>query len=304
LIKYLLIERMIINDSMDTSTEALIISNLLVAIGTIVLAVVAYLQIKESKKQSKMFYRQTGFLRNQQIPILCVDSFNIKENTLNINLRNIGNGIATKAAILSNIYIAKADFYLKKDDKKSFSFEEMQALSDKINSFYVKFSYEPKQEMKYEGKKVFLSDSVAFLFKEKTDSLYIMPNQTESFSVEPLFQVKSRDKSIEKFFAQFLGFSELIKLLKENNVKFFAVNFSLEFKDINEMMGTGRKLTDFVVDVSKHKSLEEAMKDRHRVNFQQLDDEGVVRTGFADATEYMEVKSVANLPEHWEEYKL
>lgn len=284
--------------------DILTISNLLMVFATFILAVFAYLQIRESRKQLKMFYRQTGFLRNQQIPILCVDSFSIKENTLNISLRNIGNGIATKAVILSNIYIAKADFYLKKDDKKYLSFEEMQALSNKIHRFYVKFSYEPKQEIKYEGKKVFLTDSVTYLFKETTDSLYIMPGQTISFSVEPFFQIKSRDKSFEKFFAQFMGFSELIKLLKENNVKFFAVNFSLKFKDLNDMVGTGRKLTDFVVDIDKHKNLEEAMKDRQRINFQQIDDEDLARTGFEDATDYIELKNVSNLPEHWEEYKL
>ena len=68
--------------------------NLLVALGTILLAIISYKNIEILKKQTKLIFSQSNFLRLQQTPLLKIDDLKFNGNEIILGITNIGNGAA------------------------------------------------------------------------------------------------------------------------------------------------------------------------------------------------------------------
>ena len=75
-----------------------------------------------------------------------------------------------------------------------------------------------------------------------------------------------RGKKFPKY-SQKLSFDDLLRLCKDNCVKFLGFKFDLVYKDFAENVQTPEELMSCVVDVNHHKTLEEAVKENIQLGF-------------------------------------
>lgn len=237
---------------MDITFWAPLIVNFFVAVGTILLAIFAFYSSIQSRKQSEKLEEMQTAQLNLGSPVLRVENFEFKENTLKAKIKNIGNGVAIDVGVCS--HFSPAIFIPDSKSKKNTK-----------NKIWGKFSYWPKK-LFFNGKESISSGAIT-RFKFNSTSAEIAPNETIKLEVKPEFFIKFGKSYLAS--SQSLSFDKFQKFLNENNITFVELVFDLAYKDLSERHLTDRHIARFGY-YTKHKNLEEAFKKKINIRISSI----------------------------------
>ena len=284
----------------DIVTITQIFVSSMVALGTILLAFFSFKNIKIIREQTKLIFRQSNFLRLQQAPLLKNENLKFDEDEISLKLTNVGNGIATQIGVRTIFCVVEPRIVEPPDDKikekilkergisketweritKIFGrepwlkytlshiqkiFEEKSKIQRKIFGLNLPFSRE-------EISKAYPEDyNITFLKENGNGPSILEVGKSGVFKCIPQIVMKIGEpylsgKKFTKYW-QKLSFENLVRLCKDNSIKFLGFKFDLEYKDFAEDTKTPEELTSCVVDVNHHKSLEEAVKENTQLDF-------------------------------------
>jgi hypothetical protein len=274
-------------------------STLLVAIATMAVASVSYASVRQNRRQVNMLVRQTMLLKTQQDPIPLIKAFSFDKNTLKITLENAGNGPASSLAIGSSFVLARHAFFADSRGERPLSSSEFEDASKEKKQVFMRYELEVQRNLQDEGKKVFPTPVACQLINEERDTTLLLPHETCTYSLDLKFGLgpKSGDPT------SFPPFDPLVGLLKENGITCFTVDFDLIGKNMAEDPIQRQRIGMFVVDLAKHKNLEEAFAEKTRPYFMPLDSMEVARTIPLSVEMYLQSKSMVNYPRYFEEGK-
>lgn len=273
-----------------------LIANLLVAFGTIFLAIVSYKNVKIIRKQTKLIFSQSNFLRLQQTPLLKIEDLKFKGNEISLNLINIGNGIATQIGVRTGFYLIEPKFVDPPEDKikdkllekEGISKEEWESVTKLFGKeLWLKYSWNYNKELFSEESpkrilgfdflqtkeisKAFPTNYITFLKSKENVSPILENGKTTNFSCVPEMGIKVGEKNLAgtKYpkYSQKLNFEELLDLCKENSIKFLGLKFDLIYKDLAENIQASQELINCVVYINTHKTIEEAVGENIRLDF-------------------------------------
>jgi hypothetical protein len=289
----------LVDVAVDLSLNAL--ANLAVAIGTIILAVVTYKVLTESRKQLSVLTAQTVISRSQVDPYLLVRSFNFKGDKLVVDVENIGKGHATWLSVRLWFQPCEPHYYADKHGEIPLT-QEQAAHLGKAQGWALG-KYEPSHKvLKYKNwKEAFTVQTFTFLGNESVgDEAVLLAGERQQFQIEPYFCI-GKDKSP---FTEGKGFKfdEFRQFLAANDLHFLAVEFQLASKDPVENNLPGVPICKFVIDLANHKTVEEAFVAKLSFDFFPLSQrEPAQKYGFMPSAMYYETKSGHNAPRPWEE---
>jgi hypothetical protein len=281
------------------------ISNFSVAVGTIVLAILAYLSIRQNKEQLKILLRQNLLLKSQQNPILSISGVKFNGNIFEAVIKNMGTGVATNMGLETNFYPAKVSPIDESDrilDVNEFrnileiGAKEGKKFQEIINERGIKFTYQPiiTTSFQYEGIKMTPSGAVKFLINHEKMDAILLPNEEKIFEAEPIFFIRGTDSM------KGLNFDELKKLLEQHNIDFAGLRFNIVSKDIVENPVLNYDIGTFIFDVKSHLTIEDVFNAGIRAGFVGLSHNQIVNEiGWVDSKFY-EAKSYYSSPEMWE----
>jgi hypothetical protein len=282
-------------DLITTVELAVAITNGAVALGTIILALIAYKTLREGREQLKVLSDQAAILRSQQDPWPRIHSFSFKRNQLLASLENRGAGRARKLGVESWFY---PTIFQPTDDKGRPTKLTEQILEDykkkdqKVTGRFLEKAGTQLTEGEFKSGRP--SSVVSFLVSQlKGDSL-LEPGITLDFRLqteEPLFKI---DFGKDRFVV--VKFADLRKILRENGFQFASLWFRIICKDSVDRPVDGESVR-FIVDLGGHGTLEEAMQEGHQPSLHAVDAHEVEKeVGWLDAGIYRAERSIENLP--------
>lgn len=270
-----MVEPTLLNISIST------ISNVLVAFATFILAIITWQTVKHMRKQMIYIQKQHLLTLSEQNPILQLNEFNIKDNSISLKAKNVGKGTAYQIGVHAKFYLAK----LKVDH-----------YDEKTKLHWVNFEYDPDVLMdENEGKKYKIINNgyVNFLSKGKSKVVLLKENQEVSTDITPEFYLRYPFKLGTT--ARTIKLKDLIEVLEKNNRRFIAVSFELVYKNSIEDTQDSLELTKFIFDIKRHKNLEEAFKEGRSFNFEALSNNQLqTKIGGLGYKEYKGMRSMKN----------
>lgn len=261
------------------------LANLLVAIGTIILAIISYINVQIIKKQTKVLFIQSNFLRLQQAPLLKYEDFKFRGNEISLELTNVGNGIAAQIGVETGFYLVSPKLVEPPDDKSKDEILKQHGISkedfEKVTKFlgremWFKYVWNPDKELFTEKEqnvtsKAYPNNFITFLKKSEDSSPILEPGKNGRFKCKPKMEVKVGEQYLlgKKFpkYTKLFTFQELIELCKNNNIDYLGFKFDLVYRDLAENPQTSEELVTCVIDINHHKNFEEAVKEGSRIDF-------------------------------------
>ncbi len=232
-------------------TWALVASNVAVGVGTIVLAFVAFKQMRESRRQALQQVRvlsdQTAVLRSEQDPLLKSHTFIFKGNQLALNLENRGSGRARKIGIETWFYPTVFE-----PSQKVGSLVEVSEAGKKEMKIHGRFLQKSTAQLKYQQSHDGESRSyVNFLASTVSGDSLLDHGITENFTlrhVEPVFEMALNKKGGNTSLA-YPKFEELKRIIQDNGFQFVSIWLRLVCKDSVDRPVYGQSWR-FVADVT------------------------------------------------------
>lgn len=270
-----------------------LIANLLVAFGTILLAIVSYKNVNIIKKQTKLIFSQSNYLRLQQTPFLKTADLKFNGNEIILRLTNIGNGIAKEIGVESGFYIVAPELGEPPNDKikekilkeKGISKKDWEATTKLFGrEMWFKYKWNPHKELfKEEGQnkllgifpkeisKAYPKEYITYLKEEKNVSPILEIGKTGVFKCVPQMGIAVGEQYLlgEKWpkYSKRVSYDELLNLCKENGIEFLGFKFDLIYKDLAENIQMPEELMTCVVNIGSHKTIEEAVKENVHLDF-------------------------------------
>ena len=269
------------------------LSALLVAVGTLALAIVTWQSVSTNKKQVRALIKQVAVTKSQSQPVLSIRSSKFVGNRLQLEVQNAGNGMATHLALSVFFNPVRRNYIGDKNDFRPLDSEELFKAIMERKPLFVDFDIIlPK--LKYEGKEVTPSQIALFLVNPVSPNLELSPNQICSYSVELQFLLRYKREWSEKP----LKYPELREFLRSNGIDFIGVRFAVEGKDMADNPVQSRGLGGFVIDLKSAESVEEASKSGLVFNrYALLPDEVIKRIGWLDYELYSQMMTYPNSPQ-------
>lgn len=271
-----------------------ILTNVVVGVGTLLLAYFSYRNIKFIKVQSKSIYNQSNYLRVQQAPFLRVENWEVNKNKISLKLTNIGNGIANEIGIMAIFHIAdlrpeeppvgKERRELNK--KSNEAEEELKKERVQDGKIWVKpylmriILYEKKERIEILGRrlpvrrnlKVVPSEYITYLKEAETSTSSLEPGSSDIFACDPLMSVRTI-----KNFGQVIpereerfSFEEVLELCKKINVRYISIKMDLVYKDLAGNIQTPEEIINCIVIVNSHNNIEMAIDENIQTSFYEL----------------------------------
>jgi len=255
--------------SLDINTVA----SILAAATTLALAIAAFQAIGQNKKQLELLAGQTRVFQSQQAPIAIIKSFQFEQNSLKISVENIGTGPISLLVLRTLAVPTKITYLDGKDGPPIEDMKTLQRAFDEKRQLYWRYDMKLQSEFKYEDNRVTLFDTVRFLHHPERKGGILLPKESATFAMEPLFGFKYKNRPPE---ASYPRFPEVKKMLESNGVTALAVDFDIMGRDMVDKPIQSQPMAKFVVDFSKHETLEHAFKENHRPYFLPLDSQEVL----------------------------
>jgi hypothetical protein len=267
--------------------------DVIVGIGTLLLAIFAFYTLIITQKQLKSFQKQTGISVSQNQPHLLMISHSFKTNKLTLTLSNIGKQPAFDIVCAVNFCEAKK-IQDKKDVEWFFNFKWPGVSKDDIIDLFDlskdrKLNYSDIEYLGGEKIAVQREESVTYLLRNVGDESYLNPDeQGIQFHCEPTFYISNisddRKKLLltgivedNKYFTKALNFSKFKSFLIENKIQYAHIQFSLFCKDPLEKTVFNRYISSCILDVEQDKSLEEAMSKPRSLKYKRMDHYDIVK---------------------------
>lgn len=211
------------------------------SIATFGVALFTLYNVINLRKQVHLLEKQTLLQRSTVYPFLEIQRMQIEKNKMFLTLENVGKGIAVQIGLRVSVIPAKLAENV---------WDFITVLRDLRNG---------------EIRKIYPSRSVVFL-KDESNHFRLHPGDKKQFSGAVYFYFKDQKKNWAS--GKFYSFDELINLLNKNKIRFAAVTISLVYKDISESIIETENISSFVIDIMRHKSLEDAMQ-KEKIPFTQ-----------------------------------
>lgn len=266
-----------------------IVANLLVAFGTILLALASYKSIRIVKKQTELMYSQSNFMRLQQTPLLKREDLKINENNISIKLTNIGNGIATQIGVDTSYYVVSPKLVEPPDERvkekvlreQGISKDEYASITSVFGrEMWFKYNWTPNSELFKEvrSKEIFglrlgfLKDTskaypenyITFVKNDVNETSILEEGESSIFNCTPQMGLKIGETYLmgrkHPKYLQWISFDKLVSLCKENNIQYLGFKIDLIYKDLAENVNSAEELINCVVDINADKTLEDAFK--------------------------------------------
>jgi len=223
----------------------ILLASLFTSITSLILAIVAIINLKVVRNHSKIIEKQLLILRNEKIPFLEIKKIDYDNNKINIKLKNKSENPALDIRSSTHFVPLKPskgqqmwDFIFKLKDNKPgrlgkdcWSIRAMTPLKDNKK----RWQLNPKDEGDF-------STNVNFFV---------------SFN-------KPRDRFVPKMdeeYGQILFFEEMVELLKYNKVRYCSINLMIKYSDINNEYNQVEPVFDYIMDLTKHKTLKDVVSD-------------------------------------------
>ena len=241
-------------------------ATILVALATLVLAVVSYAGVRQNKRQVDILARQTAILRSQQDPILVVNSFTFAENTLHIRVVNQGIGPTSSLAVDTSVALCRVTLTKDASLEIPYTPEELEsAPRDAVG--YAKYDPDPLKRIIDDGRKKRPVSVVNHLLKQNPDSMTLLPKEEHEYAIALKFGLGSSRNDPD----QWVTYDGLVEMLKKNGTWAFVLGLGLLGKNMAGDNVPGQKLAEFIVDFARHKTLAQAFNDNIRPRLSALD---------------------------------
>ncbi|WP_048068429.1 hypothetical protein [Methanoregula boonei] len=258
-----------------------VVVNVFVALGTILLAIYAYRNIKITQSQLKSFQEQTSFLLSQNRPILEIGNCSVDKNKLKISLKNVGNTPAFELGV--STYCFSVD---KTDDIKHMKWlhdfgwpyvtERLvkdifrKRLDQTVDVTY----YDPERVLDGEKTSKYKPiEGITFL-KRPTGDSYLLPSENwMPFEIEPVYMLDDdfnnnlkyeflehkRADLLQNYKPRRYTLEQIAKIYLKNELPYICVKFSLYCKDSFENEIFVNDIDYYIIDLKKEKSIEEGV---------------------------------------------
>lgn len=296
--------------------DFLLLSNIAVAIGTMLLAYFSYQNIKSSKDQLLVLQNQIKLQFSQQEPELHVNELGFKGNKLELIISNLGNGNAYDVCVNSSF--SNMDLILTEESKalmKANPPDKWNEL-DLRGHYCLNVSKKIFQKRDDDRIKAIIANRWQFLNRFNTlrprECDVLVKGSACTFLInaeleEPLMQGKVNNKFFEcepffllrcetNFLSEVFGidsywqgytFNDLKELLTQNDIRYISVIFSLDSKDKIQNTISHQNITSFIIDFKSDNNLEEAYNKKRKTNIYPLDRlELQKQIGFMEADTY------------------
>jgi hypothetical protein len=273
-------------------------ATLLVAIATLVVALVSYSSVRQNKREVDMLTRQTVILRSQIDPIPVVHLIAFSGNKLRVRVVNHGTGPASSLVIDTGVHLCKVTFTKDAEGKEPFSEEELKA-APKGALGYPRYDWRPNFFLLSNGEKKHPVDVVNQLLKELPDAMILLPEEEYEYTVDLKFGLGSSRNDPNLW----VGYDQLTDMMRRSEVWSFALTLGLLGKNMAEEKVQGQVLANFVVDLVRHKNLEDAFKENRRPYFLPLDRREIAEQIPLSTEMYLKSKSGVNYPKSFEQSK-
>lgn len=261
--------------------DILIISNIMVAVGTLALAVYAHKNIKSSNEQLKFLNKQTKIFTSHQEPYLFIQEKKFKGNKIELSLSNHGEGIAHHIAV--NTILAPVEVKITEESERLLR-ETPHENWDKLD-IQGRFNPVPRKSLLLENEEnigstshkkstilgksttVYPSSAVTFLFNSENGQSIIKPGDRDKLSLMNLnhismLQVTKTKMSLNQVL---FHFDELKDFLIKNDTQYIGIMFELVCSDKIGKIYHFQEIDSCVVDLKKNKTLEEAIESGRKV---------------------------------------
>lgn len=226
----------------------IIISQIGVAIGTLILAKITYESIKNSKKQLEYLRKQTQILKNDKFPLLKVVQCKIKSNLFKIKLKNVGKKEAFKIGLEAKFRLAHPNL---SEDKK-----------------FIDFSYDPQELIDEKNKSIIRSNGYISYNKEMQIT-QVFPGEEDELLFEPKFGLWYLEDNQIRFgstVGRIIELNELIDILNKNEKRFIEIEINLVYQDYSGNQKERTRLFSYVFDIKTDKNFEDYSKFKRRGN--------------------------------------
>ena len=211
------------------------------------IAISAYntlLFFKVSRAQSQLMQTQTLLQRSQVYPHLNIEEASMNQNTIRLNIKSMSEAPAFELGLLVD-------------------FEPCSAFGGGHWQFVNRVAFgknsgvsEEDSEMK-EG----YSSAVVIPLKNDEGKCRLYGRLEGIYKAEPSFMFKNTKNVEEGIVNRVDDYNRLKKRLLTQGIRFAAVMTSLVYKDVSETIVEYEHIKDFVADLQKHNTLEDAWKE-------------------------------------------
>ena len=262
----------------------------LVAIGTLVLAYLAYGSLRENRKQLSLISSQTAIARSRLQPYLLVKEPKFDGNQLKLSIENLGLGYATWLAIQASFYLVEERSYADPVAVTPISRAQVRERQSRGLTAWGRFQPIEKS-LSYANHRNVLPVSMVTFFvnKEANDSL-LRPRESGVFSVEPFFGFEI-DRGTENQSWQGLAFGDFREFLDGNVVRFVGLDFHVVCKDAVDKDVPSERICRFVMDLRKHQTLEDAFLEKRTFGFTPIGLKELTRSDFSPGEMYYHMET-------------
>ena len=163
--------------------DSLSLATVILALATIALAFFTYQAVNHGKNQTEMLVRQTMILRSQIDPIPHITEFSFSNNSLNLDVENIGSGPASSLAVETSFVPAKKVFYENEQSRKPLTGIELEKFIPSNNQITIRYEVYEKT-LEKNGEKFNPIREAYILPNKKRNTLVLLPNETQSYNIE------------------------------------------------------------------------------------------------------------------------
>lgn len=237
---------------------------LLVALGTISLAIAAFWALKNTARQQKLLSVQLDIQQSERRPNLQVKDFRFDGDSIVVRIQNVSVAPAYWVGVATRFYLVYATFYERPQSGQELSPSRVSQLEAEGKQTFVKYHLFPPGKwprLTLDGEVVQPDEAVSFTTSDLLGAI-VPAYQEKQITVAPKFYVAKNESSGKAF-----RFDEFRDFLLQHDISIVAVSLGLVFKDITESIMKSEWIAKSAINISSHKSLGEAWEHGYAIYF-------------------------------------
>jgi len=241
--------------------------NILVGVGTIVLAIATLLLVIQNRRQVDVMLKQVNMQIGQQIPHLFIKQVDFRPDSVEIEVQNAGDVPATSVGLETQFFVIGQHLYADQEGDTEISWGEAIRWRDQGKTVYSKYYWTGPEnpKLKFENREVNSSAVVSF-FSPQGVSVYFPPRTTMRITTKPMFGISRRtDQGLAS--CRWFEYSEFRDFLLSNDIRAVAVVMSLLCKDAAEAVHHQGTVASFAIRTDLDRSLVESSQNTQRFDF-------------------------------------
>jgi hypothetical protein len=266
----------------------------LVALGTVVLALVTLLLVIQYRRQVDVMSKQLNMQIGQQIPRLFIKQVNFRPDSVEIEVQNAGDAPAMSVGLETRFFVVGQHLYADQEGHKEINWGEAVRIHDQGQTVYSKYYWTGPgtPRLRLEGKEIEPSAVVSF-FSPQGVSAYFPSRTTICITTKPMFGISWRgDQGLAS--SRWFEYGEFRNFLLSNDIRAVAVIMSLLCKDAAEEVHHQGTVASFAIRTDLDRSLVESSRNAQRFDFIAL-----APTEWLSEDSRITVEMYHNIRSHW-----